>query len=100
MNITMRRWAEQGATVLRPGVWITDKSYTRGVLGSFVLPLPDHLARYLFVFLMSAIVRYAPARFEASADHYLTAVVDLAMDEARVMILLDSAFFISRVIIE
>ena len=58
-----------------------------------LLPLPDHLARYMFVFLLSSIVRYVPARFEACGDQALKAVVDLAVDDARTTLLLDSALF-------
>jgi hypothetical protein len=94
-----RSVVQPGITVLRPGVRTKDATRNR-IVGELLLPLPDHLARYLFIFLMSSIVRYTPARFEASADSYLKAIVDLAIDEARVTVLLDSAFFISRVIID
>ena len=92
-------YASQDAAhlVLRPPLQVD--RYQSGVRTRDNVLLPDHLARYAFAYLMSSIVRYNPARVESCGDAPLRAVLDLAVDEARTSILLDSAFFIARVIV-
>ena len=85
-----------GATIIfRPCLPIKDVT-SKGVATRKLLALPDHMARYMFIYTVSSIVRYVPERIDACGDRPLRAIVDLAVDEACTCIVLDSALHMCR----